>query len=133
METERRVKERTSALVASELRYQVLAERYSTLSVLSPVGVFLASASGELTYANPRWHQITSYSPEKLLADWKSAVLPEDLQKMTDLWDQAIAAGTSSKSPFNAELRFTQGNFVQFEVSHSVCCMYQSGLTCVFL
>jgi DNA-binding response OmpR family regulator len=38
LELERRVEERTRALIESEMRYRGLADRYSTLSLLSPVG-----------------------------------------------------------------------------------------------
>lgn len=49
MELERRVEERTRALIASEMRYRALADRYSTLSVLSPVGIFLVDHEGLIT------------------------------------------------------------------------------------
>lgn len=48
-ELERRVEERTRALNESEGRYRGLADRYSTLSVLSPVGIFLIDHVGNLT------------------------------------------------------------------------------------
>ena len=62
MELERRVESRTSALVESEIRYRGLADRYSTLSTLSPVGIFMMNELGEMTYANPRFCHSSSFS-----------------------------------------------------------------------
>lgn len=51
IELERRVEERTRALIESEMRYRGLADRYSTLSLLSPVGIFMADAQGKVNCA----------------------------------------------------------------------------------
>lgn len=48
MELERRVEERTRALIESEVKYRGLADRYSTLSLLSPVGIFMADPFGRV-------------------------------------------------------------------------------------
>lgn len=53
IELERRVEERTKALVESEIRYRGLADRYSTLSVLSPVGIFMTNEHGDLSCTSP--------------------------------------------------------------------------------
>jgi PAS domain-containing protein len=52
-ELEKRVKERTRALVESETRYRSLAEEYSAVTNVSPVGIFSMRPGGLLNYANP--------------------------------------------------------------------------------
>lgn len=50
-ELEKRVEERTRALIESEARYRGLADRYATLSVVSPVGIFMTDGDGNLSCA----------------------------------------------------------------------------------
>jgi hypothetical protein len=47
VELEKRVEERTRALIDSESRNRALAERYSTLSTVSPVGIVQIDQEGE--------------------------------------------------------------------------------------
>jgi PAS domain-containing protein len=54
MELEARIKERTSELADSELRYK-------TLATLSPVGIFRTDKSGRCTYFNNRMHGIMGH------------------------------------------------------------------------
>ncbi|SCV70301.1 BQ2448_1695 [Microbotryum intermedium] len=90
-ELERRVEERTRALVESEMRYRGLADRYSTLSLLSPVGIYLVDGEGTLNYANPRWYEISGFPLDKPLAEWRECVHPEDLPALEKIWNEAIA------------------------------------------
>ncbi|SGY14975.1 BQ5605_C013g07190 [Microbotryum silenes-dioicae] len=89
-ELERRVEERTRALVESEMRYRGLADRYSTLSLLSPVGIYLVNAEGTLNYANPRWYEISGFPQDKPLAQWRDCVHPDDLPALEKIWDETI-------------------------------------------
>lgn len=43
-------------------------------------------------------------------------MLPEDLEKVDDVWREAISAGGTSKAAFHAEVRFALGNSVQLEI-----------------
>ncbi|KAL8290344.1 hypothetical protein RQP46_002602 [Phenoliferia psychrophenolica] len=114
-ELEKRVEERTRALFESEMRYRGLADRYSALSLLSPVGVFLCDAEGVLTYANPQFYAISSFSPDAELANWPDAILAEDRPETMGLWQEAIA--TTDGVPKLMEFRFAaQQNWVQLEL-----------------
>ncbi|KAM0747651.1 hypothetical protein T439DRAFT_93583 [Meredithblackwellia eburnea MCA 4105] len=114
-ELERRVQERTKALGESEVRYRKLADRYSTLSLLSPVGIFMTDATGHMTYANPRWYEIASHALDKPLAEWRDTVLPEDLSKVDALW-ASVLSSPLDKVADHLELRFKDGTSVQYEL-----------------
>lgn len=110
MELERRVEERTRALIESEVKYRGLADRYSTLSLLSPVGIFMADPFGrvncefpvsppfkhqELTCnaadANPRFYDISGVDPNGSLADWRSCIMEEYQANVEKVWKEATA------------------------------------------
>lgn len=66
-ELEKRVLERTRDLVDSELRYRNLAQKYSEVMLLSPVGIFAWDMNGTITFTNPKWcaflhNSFSSYS-----------------------------------------------------------------------
>ncbi|KAK4705487.1 hypothetical protein P7C70_g716, partial [Phenoliferia sp. Uapishka_3] len=133
-ELEKRVEERTRALIESEvslevgplrgpllnktsyqMRYRGLADRYSALSLLSPVGVFLCDAEGEVTYANPRFYDISQLLPSSPVSSWPEAILDEDRAEVLRLWKEAIA--TQDGVPKLMEFRFAaRKNWVQLEL-----------------
>ncbi|KAI5479085.1 hypothetical protein MNV49_004083 [Pseudohyphozyma bogoriensis] len=116
-ELERRVRDRTKALEENEIKYRRLADRYSTLSLISPVGIFLTDAAGQFTYANPRFYEISGQPPDSDLSLWRDFVEAEDLAKVEAFWASAIKAGTSSRSPLGRlEVRYKGGVWVQFEL-----------------
>lgn len=76
IELERRVEERTRALIESEMRYRGLADRYSTLSLLSPVGIFMADVDGTLNCKRFGARRlVVALSTELLLIRCQPAVL----------------------------------------------------------
>lgn len=116
-ELERRVEERTRALIESEARYRGLADQHATLSRVSPVGIFMADPRGNVTYANPRFYVITGHPTSKPLHEWRDSVLPEDLERAEQIWAQSLdptlrkdADGTPM------EFRWKRGNWAQFEM-----------------
>ncbi|KAI5477386.1 hypothetical protein MNV49_006453 [Pseudohyphozyma bogoriensis] len=112
-----RVRDRTKALEENEIKYRELADRYSTLSLLSPVGIFLTDAAGQFTYANPRFYEISGQPPESDLSMWRDFVEAEDLPKVEAFWASAIDVGTSPTSSLGRlELRYKGGVWVQFEL-----------------
>lgn len=84
------VEERTRALIESEMRFRALADRYSTLSLLSPVGIFMASVDGEVNYANPRFYEISGCDPEGDLLHWRDNIVDEDREEAERVWQEAI-------------------------------------------
>lgn len=64
---------------AAELALRQSEERFRTLAMHAPVGIFLADAEGRMTYLNKWYADLTGYSLEKLLVDqWQLLVHPDD-------------------------------------------------------
>ncbi|TKA52251.1 hypothetical protein B0A53_04674 [Rhodotorula sp. CCFEE 5036] len=116
-ELERRVEERTRALIESEGRNRALAERYSMLSTVSPVGVIEIDKFGEIVYANPRWYTITGLG-DRPLTEWLDCVVPEDVPKIENIWRLASAGGESSEAS-DRQFRFKNGRIAQLEIRSS--------------
>ena len=67
-----------------------------------PQIVFMSDASGEATYYNRRWFELTGLSAEESLGGgWVRAIHPEDVAKFDDIARRARKHG----SPFSAEYR----------------------------
>ncbi|KAM0790951.1 hypothetical protein ACM66B_004256 [Microbotryomycetes sp. NB124-2] len=107
VELEKRVEERTSALIQSEAQNRALADKFSTLSAVSPVGILQADAEGNIVYANPRFYDITGHPRDQPLADWRKCVWDEDQAKL-DNYSHAIAnSGQYNASEWESlEIRF---------------------------
>ncbi|GAA6041500.1 hypothetical protein JCM8097_001909 [Rhodosporidiobolus ruineniae] len=119
VELEKRVEERTRALIDSESRNRALAERYSMLSTVSPVGVIEISPEGQIVYANPRWHEITGAPLNRPLEDWREMVVPEDWPKVERLWEMATKEGRAAEAE-ERQFRFQHGRWAQLEIRASV-------------
>ncbi|BGO94298.1 hypothetical protein NBRC10512_002748 [Rhodotorula toruloides] len=117
VELERRVEERTRALIESEARNRALAERYSMLSTVSPVGVIQISPKGEILYGNPRWYEIVGMPINRPLSEWTEWVTPDDQPKVMHLWKLATEGGTADTS--ERQFRFTNGRWAQLEIRAS--------------
>lgn len=78
---------------------------FQTLAEVSPVGIFRTSTSGETTYVNPRWSELSGLTIEEASGDkWLSAVHPDDREKVINNWKSNILL----KKPSTAEYRFIQ-------------------------
>lgn len=85
-----------AALRASRLRFE-------TLASLVPVGIFQTDASGECTYVNEAWCEITGLTAEEALGDgWAQALHPDDRERIWKEWRDAARAA----EPFRSEYRF---------------------------
>ncbi len=89
-------KQAESALRASQLRYQTLAEA-------SPVCIFHTDTLGNFLYVNQRWSEITGVETE-LAAEtgWLNAIHPDDVERVNTEWYQAVI----DRVPFKSEYRF---------------------------
>ncbi len=80
-------KKNEEALVASETRYRVLAD-------LNPQGIWMASPSGELTYANQGLLDYIGFAIEDLAGlGWLSAFHSDDRDRLLDSWSRCVASG----------------------------------------
>jgi len=75
--------------------------RYQTLARISPVGIFRTQANGITTYVNPKWCEISGVSSEDALGDgWLNAVHPDDRERVTKGWGEAIQLNKESSTDY---------------------------------
>jgi hypothetical protein len=108
-ELEHRVMERTAELEALNrqkeaalVREQESRALYTTLTKLSPVGIFRCDAQGACLYVNERWCEITGLTPEQAYGDgWRQAVHPYDQNRV----NQEAQTALQTHSPLQIEFR----------------------------
>ena len=84
----------------SELYYEA---RYRALLELSPQIVWSTGPDGITSYVNQQWYDLTGLSVEEtLLGKWTMVVHPDDRERVTAKWQQAVKTGKS----FACEFRF---------------------------
>jgi two-component system sensor histidine kinase/response regulator len=67
-------------------------EMFRTLSATAPVGIVLLDDAGKLTYVNEQFLRITGLKAESAHGStWKAAIHPEDLQRVCETREKAIA------------------------------------------
>jgi PAS domain S-box-containing protein len=92
---EQRVAERTSELAGSE-------ERFRTLCVASPIGIYMTDSAGGCVYSNPSFEAIWCLTREQCLGEgWVSALHPDDRTCVLADW----LAATKSGETFAREFR----------------------------
>ncbi len=73
------------------------------LTHVSPVGIFLCSASGGVIYANEKWCKLTGLTqPQAMGRGWEHAVHPEDLPRVREEWNSMVMRGER----FNSDYRY---------------------------
>ena len=67
-------------------------ELFRTLSAVAPVGIALVNSGGELTYVNEHYTEMTGLTLEEAReGGWKRVMHPDDLQRVTEVRNTAIA------------------------------------------
>ncbi len=90
------LKKKVEECQESERKFYVLTES-------APVGIFSTDHTGNTTYVNPHWCNISGMSYNEALGDgWIRAVHPDDLDQLIAGWEKAVADKRSSY----AEYRF---------------------------
>lgn len=88
-----------AALQESELRYKSLIEA-------SPTGIFWFDATGQCTYVNDRWSEMTGRPAETAMGlGWLEAIHPDDQEPTIDAWDEWVQT-RAPKSFYQNEARF---------------------------
>jgi PAS domain S-box-containing protein len=96
---EQRVNERTRDLGRSE-------ERFRTLCVASPLGIYMSDPEGRFVYANPAWEKVSALTLDETMGDgWQNALHPEDRETVVADWRSVIKSG----SAFSREFRLLVG------------------------
>ncbi len=66
------------------------------LSDVLPNGIYFADASGNILYANDKFHELTGMSRDHMLdEDWNNCIHPDDLKGAVQEWDDAVTSGVS--------------------------------------
>ncbi|KPV74021.1 uncharacterized protein RHOBADRAFT_54592 [Rhodotorula graminis WP1] len=115
-ELERRVTERTAALIESEKKLKELAEQHQTLALVSPVGIFQCDTEGKMVFVNPRYFEISQHPTDAPLDQFDADIHPEDVERVRTQWHDAIANWRADKPVSTFEYRYKAGNWAQLEV-----------------
>ncbi|HVL50441.1 MAG TPA: histidine kinase dimerization/phospho-acceptor domain-containing protein, partial [Actinomycetota bacterium] len=76
-------------------------QKFRTIASGAPVGVFITDAQGEPTYLNRRWQEIFDMSEaEAFNQGWRSAIHPDEQQRVYDDWKAAVSAGVEYRGRF---------------------------------
>lgn len=99
---EEEVKERTTAVRESEMRYRALSE-------LSPVGVFQTDINGKCLYVNERWCEYSGLTREQAIGyGWLNAIHPFERSKLSKTWTDNL----QSEQVLNSKHRYITPNGV---------------------
>ncbi len=76
-------------------------QQYRTLTETAPVGIFRTDISGNTTYVNPCWCEISGMTHDQALQNgWLNAVHPDDRQRVAENWQKAVQAESLSCSEY---------------------------------
>ncbi|MCX5904376.1 MAG: PAS domain S-box protein [Proteobacteria bacterium] len=69
-------------------------ERFRTLTMLSPVGIYVTDAAGSCTYVNQRWCEMSGLTPEEARGDgWIKALHEDDREEIRVAWERMVRTG----------------------------------------
>lgn len=87
--------------------------RFFNLANSVPVITWTTNAQGEAEFFNSRWYEYTGQTREiALRMGWQSAIHPQDIDELMQLWNFALKNGTQYRSTFR--LRKHDGSFRWF-------------------
>lgn len=86
---------RTQEAIESETKFTRMAE-------FAPVGIFIASKEGTITFTNSVFHSLTRLPKNVSGERWKEVVREEDKELLQSLWEDAVQRGVSRTE----EIRF---------------------------
>ncbi|KAG9118948.1 hypothetical protein FRC07_006268, partial [Ceratobasidium sp. 392] len=83
------------------------------LTNLSPVGIFRANTTGQLTYTNPKWHQVTGYDTNRDKDEWLDHVHTESQSDVLQAWRECLVHGKSS----SLRVQWIGSTWTQFDIA----------------
>ena len=94
-------------------------ERFRTLAVSSPVGIFQVDCSGACVYANPTLEGMTGRSPEELLGDrWVEMADRDKQPRILKEWRNAVRSGNDYQSLLRIHKPDGQERLLQVRAAH---------------
>jgi diguanylate cyclase (GGDEF)-like protein/PAS domain S-box-containing protein len=114
---EARIKERVAQLRDSE-------ERFRTLAVHSPVGIYQIDREGNCLFVNHRWCEISGLTATDAAGQgWLKTLHPDDRAAVTALWHDAAATGSDWSMDYryirpDGKLVWVHGNAVPLRDRH---------------
>ena len=107
------------ALVLTATRFErwtiATRSRFENLLELAPQIVWFADGDGRLTYCNQYWYTYTGLSERETLGDgWINALHPDDRDRITTGWSDAVKQGVEYESELR--LRKLDGDYCWFLV-----------------
>jgi two-component system, cell cycle sensor histidine kinase and response regulator CckA len=92
-----------SELKRAEAAWRASEQRFRSLCACSPVGIFMASSEGLLTWTNSRFQLLSGLTNEQSLGTgWFDAVHPDDRESIATRWEILSRASR----PFESTFRF---------------------------
>jgi PAS domain S-box-containing protein len=86
---------------SAELALRTSEERFRTLATASPLGIFLADAEGNLTFATARLIELWATALDELLGDgFLARIHAEDREQVRTAWGAAVRAGGELSAEF---------------------------------
>ena len=90
-----------TALKHAEAALRASEEQFRGLASSAPVGIYVATADGRLSYVNERWTEMHGLQGNEALAHgWLSSVHPDDRERAAAGWRTAVAAGDPYEDRF---------------------------------
>ncbi len=78
-------------------------EKFRTLSLLAPAGIYLTDPEGNCLYTNPCWNEMAGFSSKEALGKgWVNALHPEDRETVFSNWEKMV----ESEGSWGMEYRF---------------------------
>ncbi|MCU0618377.1 MAG: PAS domain-containing protein [Gemmatimonadaceae bacterium] len=86
---------------SAEVALRESEERFRTLATASPLGIFLADAAGQLTFATARLQELWATDLDALLGDgFLARVHPDDRAQLRTAWGAAVGTGGELSAEF---------------------------------
>lgn len=86
----------------AESRLRETEQRYASLVAAAPVGIFCTDTSGNYTYVNDRYCQITGLTDEAVNQQgWQESLHPDDRDRVITEWNESVR----TDHPFRLEYR----------------------------
>ncbi|HEX4913440.1 MAG TPA: ATP-binding protein [Vicinamibacterales bacterium] len=107
---EQQVADRTAALQKAMAELKLSEQHFRLIADLSPVHLFRMGRDGDTTFVSPSFLSVTAVQREQAMGfGWFDLVHPEDRERVTQGWHEAVAAQVIFQADFR--LRVASGDY----------------------